>query len=158
MKKGLTIKKIILLCFGLCLLSFTISCEKNTGTDIYKVWYLLEVPAKFDVKINYNSDKYAAMGTMDTIHYTDTTYSPYTASLSENSSKIKVWVGNHAQRNHSLPYFIEAQFSSYTQFDNTAGKKYVMMVFANDTTLLDSIQFTPTFGKVKLSGDIPKNF
>lgn len=147
-----------LLTFAFLLFIFSSSCEKNEGSSIYKVWYLLEVPSKFDVNITYYSDKYAATKNLESIHITDTTYAPYQATLSENSSKIKVWFASHLQKDRSLPYFIEAQFNDSTQFDYTGNKKYVMMVFVNDTTLIDSVQFKPTFGKLTLSGDIPLNF
>ncbi|MFM7021936.1 MAG: hypothetical protein ACKOXB_03085 [Flavobacteriales bacterium] len=147
--------KTYLLIVAFLVLIFSISCEKNEGSSIYKVWYLLEVPNQFDANITYYSDKYAATGQLETIHITDTTYNPFNASLSENSGKIKVWYATHLQKDRSLPYYIEAQFNDSTKFDYTGNKKYVMMVFVNDTTLVDSIQFTPTFNKIKLTGDIP---
>jgi len=142
----------------LLLFPFLSSCEKDQGSNIYKVWYLLEVPAKFDATITYNSDQYAATGSTQSIHITDSTYAPYQATLSENSGKIKVWFATHLQKDRKLPYLIEAQFSDSTKFDFSNNKKYVMMVFVNDTTLIDSVQFTPTFNKIKLSGDIPLQF
>ena len=142
----------------LLLLSLLSSFEKDQGSNIYKVWYLLEVPAKFDATITYNSDQYAATGSTQSIHITDSTYAPYQATLSENSGKIKVWFATHLQKDRKLPYLIEAQFSDSTKFDFSNNKKYVMMVFVNDTTLIDSVQFTPTFNKIKLSGDIPLQF
>lgn len=152
------IKKTYFFVVAFIVLLFSFSCEKNKGSDIYKVWYLLEVPSKFDVKIAYYSDKYSATGVLDTIHYTDTTYSPFTATLSENSNKIKCWVGNHVQKDRNTPYYIDVQFSDSTKFDYSNGKKYVLMVFANDTSLIDSIQFTPTYKKLHLTGNIPEKF
>ncbi len=134
------------------------SCDKEKGSSIYKVWYLLEVPDKFDVKIAYYSDKYAATGNLETIHYTDTNYSPFTATLSETSSKTQCWVGNHVQKDRNTPYYIDVEFNDSTKFDYTNGKKYVLMVFANDTSLIDSIQFTPTYNKLHLTGNIPDKF
>ncbi|MCX6180916.1 MAG: hypothetical protein NT150_03165 [Bacteroidetes bacterium] len=141
--------------FAVLLFAFFNSCEKNEGSSIYKVWYLLELPKKFDANITYYSDKYAATGKLETIHITDTTYSPFQATLSENAGKINVWFASHLQKDRSLPYSIEAQFNDSTKFDFTGNKKYVMMVFANDTTLIDSVQFKPTFNKIKLEGKIP---
>ena len=146
------------LALAFLLFTFSYSCEKNEGSSIYKVWYLLEVPAKFDANITYFSDKYAATKNLETIHITDTTYAPFLATLSENSSKIRVWVTSHIQKNRDLPYYIEAQFNDSTKFDYSASKKYVLMVFVNDTTMIDSVQFTPTFNKLKLTGNIPLKF
>ena len=155
-KNTSTTFKVLTLVF--LLFAFLISCEKNEGASIYKVWYLLELPAEFDADITYYSDKYAATQKLETIHITDTTYSPFQATLSQNSGKINVWFASHLQKDRSLPYSIEAQFNDSTKFDYTGNKKYVMMVFVNDTTLIDSVQFTPTFNKIKLTGDIPLEF
>ncbi len=144
--------------FVFLLFTLSSSCEKNEGSFIYKVWYLLEVPAKFDANITYYSDKYAATGKLETIHITDTTYSPFQATLSENSGKINVWVASHLQSDRKLPYYIEAQFNDSTKFVTAGNKKYVLMVFANDTSLIDSVQFTPTFNKLTLTGNIPLEF
>jgi hypothetical protein len=158
-KQNRNIYKLIKLSLaGIFILCINWSCDKEKGSSIYKVWYLLEVPNKFDINIAYYSDKYAATGNLETIHYTDTTYSPFTATLSETSSKIKCWVGNHVQKDRNTPYYIDVEFNDSTKFDYTNGKKYVLMVFANDTSLIDSIQFTPTYNKLHLTGNIPEKF
>lgn len=138
--------------------AFSYSCEKNAGPAIYKVWYLLELPTTFDANITYYSDKYVATKNLETLHINDTNYTPLQATFSETSNKLNVWVANHLQSDRSLPYYIEAQFNSATKFDYTNGKKYVMMVFVNDTTMIDSIQFLPTYNKLKLTGNIPTSF
>ena len=60
-------KKLLFLVLTLTLLG----CTNNNGTVLWRVWYAVQVPPNYDLKITYNSDKFFDSGMHDTIYVHD---------------------------------------------------------------------------------------
>ncbi|MBI35592.1 MAG: hypothetical protein CMP67_09570 [Flavobacteriales bacterium] len=134
-------KKLFILLF-----IFTLySCEKNEGTIIWRVWYAVQLPPDYDLKVTYNSDKYFDSGVRDTVYIHDSSYVQYVDGF---------WIGQHLQDHKDAGYYINVQIDSLTPYDGYLG----VYVYANDTSLLDSVLYPYGTNEVILQGEIPQNF
>lgn len=134
-------KQFLLLAAALVLLG----CSDDEGTPIWRVWYAVQVTPDYDLKINYNSDKYFDSGERDTIVVHD---SSYVQSLSG------FWVGQRLQENKNDDYFINVQVDSLTPFTGKLG----VFVYVNDTSLIDSVFYDYGTKEIQLEGAIPQFF
>ena len=134
-------KKTLFLLLAITLLG----CEKNEGTDLWRIWYAVQLPPNYDLKITYNSDKYFDAGSRDTIYVHDSSYVQYLDGF---------WIGQHLQDHKDDQYYINVQIDSLTPYEGHLG----VFVYANDTSLLDSILYPYGKNEITLQGDIPLNF
>ena len=121
------------------------SCNKNEGTVLWRVWYAVQLPPNYDLKITYNSDKYFDSGTRDTVFIHDTSYVQYLDGF---------WIGQHLQDHKDDGYYINVKIDSLTPYEGFLG----VYVYANDTSLLDSAFYPYGTTEINLRGDIPINF
>lgn len=124
---------------------FLLGCSDDDGTPIWRVWYAVQVTPDYDLKINYNSDKFFDSGIRDTILVHD---SSYVQSLSG------FWVGQRLQDTKDDDYFINVQIDSLTPFTGKLG----VFVYVNDTNLIDSVFYNYGTTNVELQGAIPQFF
>ena len=103
-----------------------LSCKEDEGTIIWRVWYAVQLPPDHDLKITYNSDKYFDSGVRDTVFVHDSSYVQYLDGF---------WIGQRLQDDKKNGYYINVQIDSLTPYDGHLG----VFVYANDTTLLDSV-------------------
>ena len=134
-------KKTLFLLLAITLLG----CEKNEGTDLWRIWYAVQLPPNYDLKITYNSDKYFDAGSRETIYVHDSSYVQYLDGF---------WIGQHLQDHKDDQYYINVQIDSLTPYEGHLG----VFVYANDTSLLDSILYPYGKNEITLQGDIPLNF
>ena len=120
-------------------------CTKNEGTVLWRVWYAVQLPPNHDLKITYNSDKYFDSGVHDTVYVHDSSYVQQLDGF---------WIGQHLQSNKDDGYYINVQIDSLTPYDGHLG----VFVYANDTSLIDSVLYPYGTKEITLQGDIPLNF
>ena len=120
-------------------------CAENEGTVLWRVWYAVQLPPDYDLKVTYNSDKYFDSGYRDTVFVHDTSYVQYLEGF---------WIGQHLQSNKNDGYYINVQIDSLTPYEGYLG----VYVYANDTSLLDSVLYPYGTDEIILQGDIPLNF
>ena len=135
MKKTLFILLIIIV-FG---------CEKNEGTTLWRLWYAVQLPPNYDLKVTYNSDKYFDSDERDTVYVHDSSYVQYLDGF---------WIGQHLQDHKNDGYYVNVQIDSLTPYDGRLG----VFVYANDTSLLDSVFYPYGTSQITLEGEIPENF
>ncbi len=135
MKKTLFILLIIIV-FG---------CEKNEGTNLWRLWYAVQLPPNYDLKVTYNSDKYFDSDERDTVYVNDSSYVQYLDGF---------WIGQHLQDHKNDGYYVNVQIDSLTPYDGKLG----VFVYANDTSLLDSVFYPYGTSQITLEGAIPENF
>lgn len=134
-------KKLLFLVFTLIVLG----CTNNNGTVLWRVWYAVQVPPNYDLKITYNSDKFFDSGVHDTIYVHDSSYVQQLDGF---------WIGQRLQENKEHGYYINIKIDSLTPYDGHLG----VFVYANDTSLLDSVLYPYGRKEITLQGDIPINF
>ncbi len=134
-------KKLIGFLFIIALLG----CQKDDGRIIWRVWYAVQLPPDHDLKITYNSDKFFDSGVYDTIVVHDSDYVQQLDGF---------WIGQRLQDDKENGYFINVQIDSLTPYDGRLG----VFVYANDTSLLDSVYYPYGTESISLEGDIPENF
>lgn len=128
------------------LMFFTVlSCKKDEGTIIWRVWYAVQLPPDHDLKITYNSDKYFDSGIRDTVYVHDSSYVQYLDGF---------WIGQHLQDDKEDGYYINVQIDSLTPYDGRLG----VFVYANDTSLIDSVLYPYGTKEITLKGEIPLYF
>tara|TARA_Y100000589_G_scaffold227245_1_gene214725 strand:+ start:374 stop:781 length:408 start_codon:yes stop_codon:yes gene_type:complete len=120
-------------------------CEENEGSDIWRVWYAVQLPPIYDLKITYNSDKYFDSNQRDTIFVHDTSYVQFLDGF---------WVGQHLQDHKDDGYYINVKIDSLIPYEGHLG----VFVYVNDTSLIDSVLYTYGTKEITLQGDIPLNF
>ena len=131
--------------FFLLFLITVFGCEENEGSDLWRVWYAVQLPPTHDLKITYNSDKYFDSNQRDTIFIHDTSYVQYLDGF---------WVGQHLQDHRDDGYYINVQIDSLTPYDGHLG----VFVYVNDTSLIDSVLYPYGTNEITLQGDLPLNF
>ena len=134
-------KKLLVLLTVITLLG----CTKNDGTVIWRVWYAVQLPPNHDLKVTYNSDKYFDSGVRDTVFIHDSSYVQELDGF---------WIGQHLQKDKVDGYYINVQIDSLTPYDGHLG----VFVYANDTSLIDSVLYPYGTKEITLQGDIPLNF
>lgn len=134
-------KKLLVLLTALTILG----CTKNDGTVLWRVWYAVQLPPNHDLKITYNSDKYFDSGVRDTVFIHDSSYVQELDGF---------WIGQHLQDKKDDGYYINVQIDSLTPYDGHLG----VFVYANDTSLIDSVLYPYGTKEITLQGDIPLNF
>ena len=122
-----------------------VSCNKNEGANLWRVWYAVQVPPNYDLKITYNSDKYFDSGIRDTVYVHDSSYVQQLDGF---------WIGQRLQEDKENGYYINIQIDSLTPYEGNLG----VFVYANDTNLIDSILFPYGRKEITLKGNIPVNF
>ena len=120
-------------------------CEKNEGTTLWRVWYAVQLPPNYDLKVTYNSDKYFDADERDTVYVHDSSYVQYLDGF---------WIGQQLQDHKNDGYYINVQIDSLTPYEGKLG----VFVYANDTSLLDSILYPYGTNNLTLEGEIPANF
>jgi hypothetical protein len=120
-------------------------CEKNEGTTLWRLWYAVQLPPNYDLKVTYNSDKYFDSDERDTVYIHDSSYVQYLDGF---------WIGQHLQDQKNDGYYVNVQIDSLTPYDGRLG----VFVYANDTSLLDSVFYPYGTSQITLEGEIPENF
>tara|TARA_B100000795_G_scaffold105368_2_gene77745 strand:- start:2552 stop:2968 length:417 start_codon:yes stop_codon:yes gene_type:complete len=137
MKKVLVFLSLILILF--------FGCAEDTGTPIWRVWYAVEVTPNYDLDIRYFSDKYHDTKILETINIQDSSYVQQLDGF---------WVGQHFQSDKETGYFIDVDIKGINQYNG----RLSVFVYANDTSLLDSISYPFGTTNITLQGNIPKTF
>jgi hypothetical protein len=137
MKKVLVFLSLILILF--------FGCTEDIGTPIWRVWYAVEVTPNHDLDIRYFSDKYHDTKILETINIKDSSYVQQLDGF---------WVGQHFQSDKEIGYFIDIDIKGINQYNG----RLSVFVYANDTSLLDSISYPFGTTNITLQGNIPKTF
>ena len=129
----------------LMLLILVTSCNNSEGTNLWRIWYAVQVTPHYDLKIMYNSDKYFDSLLRDTILVHDSSYVQQLEGF---------WIGQRLQEDRDRGYYINIQVDSLTPYEGKLG----VFIYANDTNLLDSFLYPYGTKEIILQGDIPLNF
>lgn len=128
------------------LLLFTaFGCSEDEGTPIWRIWYAVQVIPNFDLDIEYYSDKYHDTGVLETFNVHDSSYVQELDGF---------WVGQHLQNDRETGYYININVKGINAYNGNLN----VLVYANDTNLIDSTSFPFGTSSVTLQGAIPKNF